>query len=176
MKLGLIVAMLLVGVSSAWAGGPLPQANADFSRLGQSLKAGDEVVVGILGGKAVKGRVVDITNAQIALLVEGVRTDIPADQITRVQRRRNGVLLGALIGGGVGVGFGLFGSAYANNEGGNQASALFIPIAVGLGAGIAIDAALVRPRTVYERTPSAQTRLFIGSVQKGVVARVVISY
>jgi hypothetical protein len=176
MKLGVIVAMLLVGVSSAWARDPVPQANADFSRLGQSLKAGDEVVVGILGGKTVKGRVVDISDAQIALLVDGVRTGIPADQITRVQRRRNGVLLGALIGGGVGVGFGLFGSAYANNEGGNQASALFIPIAVGLGAGIAIDAALVRPRTVFERTPSTQTRLFLSVGPKGAVARIVVSY
>ena len=39
----------------------------------------------------------------------------------------------------------------ANNEGGNEAGALAFPILAGLGTGIAIDAFLVIPRTVFDR-------------------------
>ena len=167
------VAALLLAASPAWAQDPSPP---DFSRLNEQLKTGDGVLVSIQGGTMVRGRVVDISNVQITVLANDVRREIPADQVTRVQRRRNGILLGALIGAGAGIPFGIALRSYAYNEGGNEAGALLFPIAVGLGTGVAIDALLVRPRTVFERTPSTRAQLSVIVGPGRAVARMVISY
>jgi hypothetical protein len=124
----------------------------------------------------VTGRVVDISNVQITVLADDMRREIPADQVTRVQRRRNGIRLGALIGAGAGLPFGIALKSYAHNEGDNEAGALLFPIAVGLGAGVAIDALLVRPRIVFERAPSTRTQLSVIVMPGRAVAQIALSF
>ena len=118
----------------------------------------------------------DLSNVQITVLADDQRREIPADQVTRVQRRRNGILLGALIGAGAGVPFGIALPSWAHNEGGSEAGALLLPIAAGLGAGIAIDAVLVRPRTVFDRAPSTRAQLSVIALPGRVVAQMAISF
>jgi len=170
-----LTAILFVA-SPARAQDPSPRVNTEFSSLKGQLKTGDGVVVSIQGGTLVRGRVVDISNVQITVLANAVRREIPADQVTRVQRRRNGILLGALIGAGAGIPFGIALRSYAHNEGGNEAGALLFPIAVGLGSGIAVDALLVRPRTVFKRTPSTRARLSVIVAPGRAVAQMALSY
>lgn len=171
-----VLAALLLAASPAWAQDSSPRVDADFSRLREQLKIGDGVVVSIRGGTMVRGRVVDISNVRIAVLANDVRREIPGDQVTRVQRRRNGILLGALIGAGAGIPFGIALRSYAHNEGGSEAGALLFPIAVGLGAGIAIDALLVRARTVFERVPSTRAQFVVIVGPRRAVAQMAISY
>ena len=131
----------------------------EFGRLADKLKVGDSIVVTTDTGAEVRGRFLSVSPTGIALNVNDVQQQLPASQVSRIQVRRNGVLLGALIGAGAGVPFGLALKAWAHNEGGSEAGALAIPIAMGLGAGITIDAFLVRPRTVFDRVSSPRLSL-----------------
>jgi hypothetical protein len=153
----LLMALLMPAGARAQA----PRADPDFSGLQRHLKAGDEVVVTIQGGTTIRGRVGALSAGQITIVSDHEPQEIPATQVSKIQRRRNGILLGALIGAGTGLAFGFALKTYAYNEGGNEAAALLLPIGIGLGAGIAIDALLVTPRTVYERPPSRRAHLSI---------------
>jgi hypothetical protein len=75
-----------------------------------------------------------------------------------VQRKRNGVLLGALIGAGVGILPAVAISSYTNNEGGSSAWAA-MPIGVGAAMGVGIDALLSKNRTVYQRNANQRVTL-----------------
>jgi hypothetical protein len=146
----MLVAIVLTG-SAVAAQAPQSPVDSDFARLADKLKVGDPIVVTTDTGMQIKGRFFDVSAAGIALHVDNLQQQLPAEQVSRIQVRRNGVLLGALIGAGVGVPFGLALKSWAHNEGGNEAGALAFPILVGLGTGIAIDAFLVVPRTVFDR-------------------------
>ena len=122
----------------------------DFARLSERLRVGDAVVVTTADGAQVTGRFLKASPTEITLHVKDVQQQVAANQVSRVTVRRNGVLLGALIGAGIGVPFGLALRSYAHNETGNEAWALAFPILVGLGTGVAIDALMVRPRTVFD--------------------------
>jgi hypothetical protein len=143
--LTLIAAGLLLSVGQAQA------QEADFAGLSDELRANDSVDVSLEDGTIVRGRVLNLSVDAMTLRTAELTRDLNANQVTRVQRRRNGILLGAVIGAAVGVPFGLALKSYAHNEGGSEGLAVLMPIGVGLGAGIGIDALLVRPRTVYER-------------------------
>lgn len=146
-----IAAAIFVAATSAAAQPAQASADSDLARIADKLKVGDSIVVTTDTGSEMKGRFLNISAAGIALHVNNVEQHLSAAQVSRIQVRRNGVLLGALIGAGVGVPFGLALKSWANNEGGSEAAALAVPILVGLGSGIAIDAFLVRPHTVFDR-------------------------
>jgi hypothetical protein len=88
------------------------------------------------------------------------RRTIEAGRINRVRRTRMGVLLGAIIGGGPGIAAGAALASLARNEGGNPTAAFICPLAVGLGAGIGVDALVNLPRTVYRRRAAARVSVF----------------
>src|SRR5262245_38289832 len=109
----------------------------------------------------IKGRMVEASPDQIVLNLKGGPQPIPASRILRVQRKHNGVLLGALVGAGAGVSLALVADAYARNEGGSSAAAA-LPIAFGAALGIGIDALVSSNRTVYQR--NANQRLTLNPV------------
>jgi hypothetical protein len=146
----MLAAIVLTG-SAVAAQGTQATVDSDFARLADKLKVGDPIVVTTDTGMQIKGRFFNVSAGALALHVDHMEQQLPAAQVSRVQLRRNGVLLGALIGAGVGVPFGLALKSWAYNEGGNEAWALAFPVLVGLGTGIAIDAFLVVPRTVFDR-------------------------
>jgi hypothetical protein len=146
----MLVAIVLTGSAVAAQSTQSPVDN-DLARLADKLKVGDSIVVTTDTGLQIKARFLDVSAGGIALHVDNLRQQLPAAEVSRIQVRRNGVLLGALIGAGVGVPFGLALKSYAHNEGGSEAGALAFPILVGLGTGVAIDAFLVVPRTVFDR-------------------------
>jgi hypothetical protein len=172
----LAVTAVLLAAPAAWAQVPSPREDAEFSRLQERLRTGDGVLVSIDDGTTVKGRVVDVSSLRMTVRVDDANREIPGDRITRVQRRRNGILLGAIIGTGAGAAVGLAARSYAYNEGGNETAALLLPLAAGLGAGIAVDALLVRPRTVYERSPSRRAQLAAIVGPGRAAARMVVSF
>jgi hypothetical protein len=104
----------------------------------------------------------------------GPRT-IAVPQIQLVQRRKNGVLLGAIIGAGAMVPVSIVLQEYLNNEGGGSAYAA-VPILVGAGVGTAIDAFIGSRKTLYHR--SSQTHLGVSPVinRNGVGVRVAFKF
>jgi hypothetical protein len=136
-----------------------PDVDSDLVQLSNKVKVGESIVITTDTGAEVRGRFLSSSATGIALHVNDMPEQLSASQIYRVQIRRNGVLLGGLIGAGVGIPFGFALKSYAHNEGGNEAGALAFPIMVGLGTGVLIDAFLVRPRTVFERAFSTRSRL-----------------
>ena len=143
LALGIVIAL----GAPAWA-----QDKTDFSTLQSTLKQADKVTLTTVGGDKVKGRMFGISADGIVLQLKGGLRTVDADQIQKVQKRKNGVLLGTLIGVGAAIPFAVVLSTYAHNEGASSSVGLF-PIAIGLVAGTGIDAAIGSNKTVYERSP-----------------------
>jgi hypothetical protein len=144
-----VVTVLAAGVlASAQAG-----TDPSFERMKTKLKAGDRVTLDLQNGSTLEGRFIDVGSDALSISTAiGDRRLVPGE-VVQVHRHRRGVLLGAIIGGGVGLACGaMVGSIFAN-EGYDRDGPLFGLTAIGLGAGIAIDALVNIPRTVYQRTP-----------------------
>jgi hypothetical protein len=160
--------MTLIGVATALTATVLAsparaqapeRPDPQFAALASKLSTGDSVTVTDTAGDVVKGRLDALSSEQITVLVDGQRRTVAAARVARVQRKRVGVLLGAVIGAGAGIAAGAALASYAENEGGSQAAAWMFPMAIGLGAGIGIDALVNFPRTVYRRKPVAQVNV-----------------
>lgn len=119
----------------------------------------------------IKGRMFEVTAEGIVLKTKDGPRNIAASQIAKVQRRKNGVLLGALIGAGGGVPLALTVAAYNANEGGSGAWAA-VPILVGMVVGTGIDAVLGSKKTLYDRTSNRRITLSPVIDKHGLGARV----
>jgi hypothetical protein len=129
-------------------------ADPSFERMRAKLKAGDRVSVDLQSGSTLDGRVIDGGAGALSISTPaGDRRLLPSD-VVQVRRTRRGVLLGAIIGGGIGVACGAAMGSWFANEGHDRDGPLFGLTALGLGAGIGIDALVNLPRTVYQRSPS----------------------
>jgi hypothetical protein len=151
--------LLIVIASPARAQDSGSPNDAEFARLSNKLKAGESVVITTQDGKRIEGRFVDVSLARIALSRDDERQEVPSQQVTRVQVRRNGMRLGPVIGALAGLGFGLALGSASSNEGGSAGVGVALGVGIGAGAGLAIDALLVRPRTVFERTSEGRSAL-----------------
>jgi hypothetical protein len=139
------------------------------------LKAGDRLTVDLQNGSTLEGRFIDVgSDALVVSTPGGDRRLLPSD-VVQVQRHRRGVLLGAIIGGGVGLACGAaLGSLFAN-EGHDPDGPLFGLTALGLGAGIAIDALVNIPHTVYQRA-AVRTAFKVEAGPRRAAIGVVVSF
>jgi hypothetical protein len=71
--------------------------------------------------------------------------------VLRIHRRTNGIRLGTLIGAGAAVPVAVVLGTHATNEGGSAALIGLLSLAIGAGAGAAVDGILGTRRLVYER-------------------------
>lgn len=149
---GLVLAFgVVVLAAGSTAAAQFPAAvDPEFARLQEKLREGDTVIVTDLQGRSVKGRFGGVSAEEIRVLVNGMTQAFPAASVRQVKRKRMGVMLGALIGAGAGGVMAAFFSSWGENEGG-MGGAVIASVALGLGAGVGIDAAVNIPRTVYKR-------------------------
>jgi len=156
-RLNIAVAITFGFFIACAATGPLQAQDPDaFARLQTSLKQNDQITVTTDDGKKTKGRLLEVSPEHIVLSLKSGPLNIAAPRILKVQRKHNGVLLGAIIGAGAGIPLAIGFASYANNEGASSAWAA-VPILVGAGIGTAIDAALPSNRTVYQRNTTGIT-------------------
>ena len=139
-----------------------PQVHAGQA-TGKREIAEDVIVVHAGSGDELYGRLLELSPATLAILVDGRRVDVPMDDVLRIDTRHdpvwNGFTIGAVITGG------LVGLACASAEGGRAC----VPAAIvdaGLGGliGAGIDA-LHKGRTpIYIKAgrSAAALRLKIG--------------
>lgn len=169
------IALLIVSCP-AWAQDTAAGSSVDLVGLQQQLKIGDSLIVDTDKGTEVKGRFQGVTAMDVVVLRNGVRQEIPSTHIVRVQKRHNGVRLGAVIGAAVGFPLGLALRSWAHEYGGNEAGAFAAPIALGTAIGIGVDALLVLPRTVYERGYGIRSNVSLAVSPTSRAARVTISF
>ena len=150
MKIPYLIAstvLLLAGVTAPALAQP---ADGTSAILAQRLRAGDRVWVET-HNMMQSGRVLDLARGILTVDDDGRKVPIPVDRIVSIQRKRNGVLLGTVIGAGVGFACGLPWASLAANEGDSGAGAVIFLTAVGAGAGAGLDALMSVRRTVYQR-------------------------
>jgi hypothetical protein len=136
----------------AFAQDEASQVDPAFVQLQNTLKIDDTLTITSDNGNKVKGRLIEITADHILLRVKNGQQSIGAPQIMKVGKRKNGVLLGAVIGAAAGFPFAMGISSYASNEGAGGGAYVLVPVVMGLGIGIGIDALIPSTRTVYEPT------------------------
>ena len=148
-----ITAILLCTTSSVVFAQGSDDATAVLARR---LRSGDRVWVETNGSAVRTGRVVDVAPGILRLTTDGWEESIPVERIWRVQRKRNGVLLGTLVGAGVGFfALGLPVAAIGANEGTATVGPLLFATAVGAGTGAGLDALLSVKQTIYNRQQAA---------------------
>ena len=117
------------------------------------LKAGDRVTVDLQNGSTLQGRFIDVGPDALSVSTPiGDRRLLPSE-VVQVHRHRRGVMLGAIIGGGVGLAFGTMVGTIFANEGTIATVRLFGLTALGLGTGWRSTHWQIFPATVYQRTP-----------------------
>jgi len=150
-----------------------------FDQLRFVLAPGAEIRVLEADGKSVKGKFDGISGQSLVMTVRGAPVLLDQDAVVRIEERHDDSLAnGARNGFYVGAGFGFLGGAAIAREGGGP---VFVPIAmamyggIGAGIGVAIDAMIRTPRTVYDlhaRHTSVTVAPVVGLTRKGVAVSV----
>jgi len=109
--LALVIA--IGSMAPAWA-----QDKADFAALQTTLKREDKVTLTTLAGDKIEGRMVGVSVGQIELLTKNGPRTVDAVQIQKVQKRKNGVALGAVVGTAAGITSAVALAKYVGDEGG----------------------------------------------------------
>jgi hypothetical protein len=173
MRILIATVLVLVSCGAAWA---QPSGiDPSFERMRAKLKAGDRVTVDVQDGSSVEGRVVDADPDSLSISASGADRRFARSEVVRVQRHGHGMLLGAIIGGGVGLASGVAVGTYFNNEGHDGDRPLFGLTALGLGLGIGIDAVVNNPHTLYQRSPS-RTTVNVEAGPRRAAVRVVVAF
>jgi len=153
-------AALLIGVATSEAQSP----NDTKSAIDRKANIGNRLTITTTDGTEVKGRLLRLDGEHLVLQQETSERSFRYTELDRVRRRKNGVLLGALIGLGAGAAIGWPVAEWSSNEGGSRSDGVWIALA-GLGAGLGIDALLGSNPTIY-RSP-VRTGLTVTPAKKG---------
>ena len=138
------------------------------------VRPGDKLTIAMRDGREIKGRFVAGATDVMILADEGNEVRVRRTDVDSLKRRRNGVLLGAIIGASAGAATGIPVAMLMENEHGQGAEALTSMTLLGLGVGIGIDALLSTDRKVYDRP--AQARLEFLPQRGGGSMRVTLSW
>ncbi len=177
----LVASALLVAMATpAAAQAPV----TSFDQVLTRVKVGDTAFVTDATGREVKGKVLDLSAASVALRSGSERQEFSAAQVSMLRwQKPDSLANGALIGLAVGAGAGIATLVYGAQDPGDGSAGIAIAIVAGLGGAFAgigalVDAAIpAKPVLVYRAPPSPpSTRLtffpILHAKRQGVVLRV----
>jgi hypothetical protein len=166
------LAIVLVGVSTAGA------QTADLTRttIEREARAGDRLTITTRDGAQSKGRLVDVGIDALVLQAADGQRSFAYNDIDRVRRYKNGIVLGVLIGTGAGLVAGLPMRSWAHNEGADGDRILAICLAAGIGVGTGLDALAGSNRTIYRRPPGARSGIDLQPKKGGGAVRWTVSW
>jgi len=158
---------------AAWAllAGGFPQSQApDATVATLDVRPGERLIV-TTPRETIRGRVLRVADDGLVLADGPAQHTVPFHDLNRVERRRDSIWNGALIGYGVGFGLG-FAVVIANPcgprdflcwDGPGFATAYggIITGPLGMAAGAITDALIRRPRVVFERGSTSQARMAV---------------
>lgn len=142
-------------------------AQTDTETIRARVKNGQKVSVTTDSGSELNGRISDVSSDGLSIQADGERTSVPFARIIRIDRPRDTLSNGALIGLGAGALFavvsmageaascdpqeigGFFGCS--NPGAGGYAAGALIGGGLGAALGVGIDALIRRDREIYRR-------------------------
>ena len=136
-----------------------------FDQLRVLVKAGDKITVSDDAGRETTGRVAELSSSSLALIAEGQRHDLRAEQVNTIRQRRSDSLAnGAKWGFGIGAGLGLLAgiaiaSEYDDEDGAFIAVATLLYGGLGAGVGVGVDAMISSNQIIYARRTAATGRI-----------------
>lgn len=140
------------------------QTVASFDRLALVVNQGDHVTLTDSSGRALRGRILDLSPSTLALSVNGVRQEVLGAEVATIRRPRrdplkNGAVTGFLSGAGIAAGL-LLGSRCADARVALYVGSLFGAAGAGIGAGV--DALIQGEHVIYTapRTAPGASRGF----------------
>lgn len=136
-------AALLIGVTSTEA-----QTREAMSEIDRKANIGNELTITASDGTKVVGRLLRLDGEHLVLQHETGERSFRYTEIDQVRKRKNGVLLGALIGFGAGAALGWPVAQLAERDDASRSDAVWVALA-GLGVGLGIDALLGSNPTIY---------------------------
>ena len=147
-----VLALTLLTLTSLGAANAAAQSTEDIRTvIAAGVSPGDRLTIVTDDGATMKGRLVATgTNELLVRAREGTRTFSYGD-IREVTRRKNGIILGAIIGTGAGLLVGVPLGRWADNEGEDGDRILATFLAAGIGAGLGLDALINSDRIVYRK-------------------------
>ena len=146
------------------------QAQGGYSTAPPS--PGEEVIVTqSTSGVELRGRIVELSKTDLAILVNGTRVDVPIDNVLRIDARTDSVKNGLLIGGGVFFGLAVVTCATGfADQPEHCATGIIFNTLFGVLAGAGIDALHKGRTTIYSKPPSTMS-LAVAPTRKGARAQ-----
>jgi len=166
------LAIVIVGTSTAGA----QTADPTRTTIERKAKAGDRLTITTRDGAQSKGRLVDVGIDALVLQAADGQRSFAYNDIDRVRRFKNGIVLGVLIGTGAGLVAGLAMRSWAHNEGADGDRIFAIWLAAGIGVGTGLDALAGSNRTIYRRPPEARRGFDLQPKKGGGAVRWTVSW
>lgn len=137
-----------------------PAASAQSAgSLVPDAREGDRLTVTTSSGERVRGRLLRDAASALTIRSDGREAAIPHADIVRVDRYRNRVLIGPLVGLAAGLAAGLPLKRRFDNEGENGDAWLALSVGIGVGFGTVVDLFNGSTRTIYSGGPQPAARL-----------------
>ena len=144
-------------------------AQSERDAIQGHVKNGQKVSITDSHGTEINGRIAAITADGLSLRAHGKSTDVPYEQIIRIDRPHDGLANGALIGLAAGAAVGVVGLAIEDHQkcevgdiycseptGGGYAAGALLAGGLGTAVGVAIDALIHHERQIYRRGGQAR--------------------
>lgn len=140
------------------------QQAGTFDQLRMLVKPGDTVLVNDASGRGLRGRIVSLSSSSLRIDVNGILHDFAQNDVRVIRQHRrdplsNGATIGALIGAGFATAAII--SFCRNDECGPGAAVWIVGVyaAIGAGAGVGVDALIVREKTIFRAAQPGSARL-----------------
>lgn len=159
--------ILLLALAFGLAGTSAASAQSAGSLVPEA-RTGDRLTVTTTSGERVRGRLLRDAASALTIRVDGREATLPHTDVVRVDRYRNRVLLGPLLGVGGGLAVGLPLRTRFNNEGQNGDGWLALMVGLGVGFGTVADLFNGSTQTIYTRGPDASARFEVIPVRGGI--------
>jgi len=132
------------------------QQATSFEQLQLLVKPGDTVTVTDSSSQISKGRIAELTNSSLRLVVGGVVRDIAATDVSEVKQRRsdslgNGARNGAIAGAAFGTLSAILADCNSDSCAGERVAVIGVTTFFGVGIGVGVDALITRMHVVYRR-------------------------
>ena len=161
----MLLSMFVLLLFGSTAG--LAEQASSFEQLQVLVQKGDQVSVTTGDGKVTKGSIEAVSPSSLRLLQNRVPIEMAQMDVLEIKKKdpiANGVKMGALVGAGVGGGLGVLGALFSCGDAdcapeAVAAVALSIGFSAGIGAGIGalVDAVSNRNPVVYRAQPRTST-------------------
>ena len=135
-----------------------------FEQLQLLVRPGDKVTVTDTSGRESSGRISELSDSGLTVLVNGARQEFTEREVTTIRQRRqdslgNGAVWGIAVGGALAGG--LVAAFWEGGDSAGEAAALVaVYSGIGAGIGVGVDALITRRHVIYQRSaPRVELRV-----------------